>query len=292
MKKLVKQVVSILTVAALAVGMTACGSSSSNSSNSSNSTTAQSSSSDKKTIKIGSIAYNQDEVLAQPAIDKLKEEGYEVESLVFENATVMNEAILEGSLDATLHEHQPWLDAYNKANGTDLVMLTPYIHYNQFSLMSDKYDKVEDIPDGAEIVVSDDSANQARGLLFLQELGLIKLKDGVDFPTTLDVTENPHNFKLTVVQHHQVVKSLQDVDACLTSTFLLYSNGGGKDEIVATSDDLTDYGVGFVVRSKDVNSDWAKALVDAYSSKETSDEIDKIFNGGFVSGYDVQNKDK
>ncbi len=287
MKKIVKQVVSLLTVATLIVGMSAC---SSSSSSDNKSTTAASTSSDKKTIKIGSIAYNQDEVLAQPAIDKLKEEGYEVESLVFENATVMNEAIQEGSLDATLHEHQPWLDAYNKANGTDLVMLTPYIHYNQFSLMSDKYDKVEDIPDGAEIVVSDDSANQARGLLFLQELGLIKLKDGVDFPTTLDVTENPHNFKLTVVQHHQVVKSLQDVDACLTSTFLLYSNGGGEDEIVATSKDLTDYGVGFVVRSEDKDSDWAKALVDAYSSKETSDEIAKIFNGGFVPGYDVQNK--
>ena len=67
-------------------------------------------------------------------------------------------------LDATLHEHKPFLDAYNESNGTDLVMLKPYVHYNQFSLLSDKYKKVEDIPDGAEIVVSDDSANQARGL--------------------------------------------------------------------------------------------------------------------------------
>lgn len=248
-------------------------------------------SAEKKTIKIGSIAYNQDEVLAQPAVEALEEQGYTVESLVFENATVMNEAILEGSLDATLHEHQPWLDAYNEAKGTDLVMLTPYIHYNQFSLMSEKYDSVDEIPDGAEIVLSDDSANQARGLLFLQELGLISLMDGVEFPTTLDVTENPHNFKLTVVQHHQVVKSLPDVDACLTSTFLLYSNGGGKDEIVATSDDLTDYGVGFVVAKENADSDWAKALTEAYSTKETAEEIDKIFDGGYIPAYGYEAED-
>lgn len=278
MKKRLKKALIISVVLAMTVGMTACGSKSSE----------ENKNNEKKTIKIGSIAYNQDEVLVEPAVEKLKEEGYEVESLVFENATVMNEAIQEGSLDATLHEHKPFLDAYNESKGTDLVMLKPYVHYNQFSLLSDKYKKVEDIPEGAEIVVSDDSANQARGLLFLQELGLIKLTDGVEFPTTLDIVENPHNFKITVVAHHQVVKSLPDVDAALTSTFLLYSNGGTKDEIVATSDDLNQYGVGFVVAKKNADSDWAKALAEAYGTKEASDAIGKIFNGGYVPGYGIK----
>lgn len=278
MKNRLKKALIISVVLAMAVGMTACGSKSSE----------ENKNNEKKTIKIGSIAYNQDEVLVEPAVEKLKEEGYEVKSLVFENATVMNEAIQEGSLDATLHEHKPFLDAYNESKGTDLVMLKPYVHYNQFSLLSDKYKKVEDIPDGAEIVVSDDSANQARGLLFLQELGLIKLTDGVEFPTTLDIVENPHNFKITVVAHHQVVKSLPDVDAALTSTFLLYSNGGTKDEIVATSDDLNQYGVGFVVAKKNADSDWAKALAEAYGTEEASDAIGKIFNGGYVPGYGIK----
>lgn len=277
MKKKIAKALFIAAVLTVTAGITACGSKSS-------SDTKE----EKKTIKIGSIAYNQDEVLAEPAVKKLKEEGYEVESLVFENATVMNEAVLEGSLDATLHEHKPFLDAYNESKGTDLVMLKPYVHYNQFSLLSDKYKNVEDIPDGAEIVVSDDSANQARGLLFLQELGLIKLQDGIEFPTTLDVVENPHNFKITVVAHHQVVKSLPDVDAALTSTFLLYSNGGNKDEIVATSDDLNQYGVGFVVTKENADSDWAKAISEAYGSKETSDAIGELFNGGYVPGYGVE----
>lgn len=277
MKKKIAKALFIAAVLTVTAGITACGSKSS-------SDTKE----EKKTIKIGSIAYNQDEVLAEPAVKKLKEEGYEVESLVFENATVMNEAVLEGSLDATLHEHKPFLDAYNESKGTDLVMLKPYVHYNQFSLLSDKYKNVEDIPDGAEIVVSDDSANQARGLLFLQELGLIKLQDGIEFPTTLDVVENPHNFQITVVAHHQVVKSLPDVDAALTSTFLLYSNGGNKDEIVATSDDLNQYGVGFVVTKENADSDWAKAISEAYGSKETSDAIGELFNGGYVPGYGVE----
>lgn len=278
MKNKLKRLLIISTALAIVTGTTACG----------NKTSKETESKEKKTITIGSIAYNQDEVLVEPAVQKLKEEGYEVESLVFENATVMNEAVLEGSLDATLHEHKPFLDAYNESNGTDLVMLKPYVHYNQFSLLSDKYKKVEDIPDGAEIVVSDDSANQARGLLYLQELGLIKLTEGVEFPTTLDIVENPHNFKITVVAHHQVVKSLPDVDAALTSTFLLYSNGGTEDEIISTSDDLNQYGVGFVVTKENADSDWAKALAEAYGTKEVSDAIGEIFNGGYIPGYGVE----
>lgn len=278
MKNKLKKLIVVSLVVATVTSISACGKKSSSAEENK----------EKKTIKIGSIAYNQDEVLAEPAVKQLKEEGYEVESLVFENATVMNEAVQEGSLDATLHEHKPFLDAYNESKGTDLVMLKPYVHYNQFSLMSDKYKTVEEIPDGAEIVVSDDSANQARGLLFLQELGLIKLKDGIEFPTTLDVEENPHNYKITVVAHHQVVKSLPDVDAALTSTFLLYSNGGNEDEIIATSDDLNQYGVGFVVAKKNADTDWAKALAKAYGTKETSEAIGKIFNGGYVPGYGVE----
>ena len=278
MKNKLKRLLIISTALAIVAGTTACG----------NKTSKETESKEKKTITIGSIAYNQDEVLVEPAVQKLKEEGYEVKSLVFENATVMNEAVLEGSLDATLHEHKPFLDAYNESNGTDLVMLKPYVHYNQFSLLSDKYKKVEDIPDGAEIVVSDDSANQARGLLYLQELGLIKLTEGVEFPTTLDIVENPHNFKITVVAHHQVVKSLPDVDAALTSTFLLYSNGGTEDEMISTSDDLNQYGVGFVVTKENADSDWAKALAEAYGTKEVSDAIGKIFNGGYIPGYGVE----
>ncbi len=119
MKNRLKRALIISVVLAMAVGMTACGSKSSE----------ENKNNEKKTIKIGSIAYNQDEVLVEPAVEKLKEEGYEVKSLVFENATVMNEAIQEGSLDATLHEHKPFLDAYNESKGTDLVMLKPYVHY-------------------------------------------------------------------------------------------------------------------------------------------------------------------
>ena len=113
MKNKLKRLLIISTTLAIVAGTTACG----------NKTSQETESKEKKTITIGSIAYNQDEVLVEPAIQKLKEEGYEVESLVFENATVMNEAVLEGSLDATLHEHKPFLDANNESIGSDLVML-------------------------------------------------------------------------------------------------------------------------------------------------------------------------
>ena len=239
----------------------------------------------KKTIKIGCIAFNHDEVAAQPAIDKLKELGYEVEVVDLENATVMNEAIAEGSLDTALHQHKPWMDNYNEQKGTNLIMLEPYIHHNEYSIMSEKYDSVKDLPDGATISVSDDGSNQARAMLFLQELGLITLQDGVTVPTILDIKENPHNYKIVAVQHHQVVKTMADVDACMTSTYLLLSNNVSMDTVMASSDDYKDYGVGFVIDPKNKDEEWVSALIDAYTTDEMRDKINDLFKGGFVPGF-------
>lgn len=276
MKKVFKKAIILAISSVMLLSISGCGKSE-NSNNASAET--------KKTIKIGSIAFNHDEVAAESAIVKLSELGYEVECLTFENATVMNEAILEGSLDTSLHQHKPWMDNYNKQKGTNLIMLEPYIHYNEYSIMSDKYKSVEELPDGATIVISDDGSNQARALLFLKELNLITLKDGVTVPTILDIQDNPHNYKITPVQHHQVIATMPDVDACMTSTYLLISNNVSMETVIASSSDLTEYGVGFVIDSKKKDEKWVKDLVGAYTTDKMRDKINELFKGGFVPGF-------
>lgn len=240
---------------------------------------------DKKELKIGSIGFNHDEINAEEAIKILEDKGYKVECLVFENATVMNEAILEGSLDTSLHQHKPWMDNFNEQNGSDLIMLEPYIHCNEYSMMSSKYKNVEDLPDGAKISISDDGSNQARALLFLKELGLIELQDGVTVPTVLDITSNKKNLEIIPIQHHQVIATMDDVDACMTSTYLLLSNDLPMDRVIASSDDYKEYGVGFVIDAKNKDKQWTKDIIEAYTTDEMREKINELFKGGFIPGF-------
>ncbi|OAA91645.1 MetQ/NlpA family ABC transporter substrate-binding protein [Clostridium ljungdahlii] len=239
---------------------------------------------DKKTLRLACVAFNYDEVNDPVAINKLKELGYDVKVTVMEDATTMNEACMKGELDASLHQHKPWMDAYNKSKKRNMVMLKPYIHYNVFGMYSKKWKNVKDIPNGAKVCLAEDSSNQSRGLLMLQKLGMIKIKDGVTVPTTLDIAENPKNLKFTTVDVAQVMSSLPDVDICLSAKMFQVSNKVSEDTEIYTSDDLYNFGVGFVVSPDNANAKWAKDLVDAYTTAEMKKEINKIFKGCYVPG--------
>lgn len=239
---------------------------------------------EKKTINLACVAFNYDEVNSPVAINKLKELGYDVKVTVMEDATTMNEAVMKGEIDASLHQHKPWMDAYNKSKKRNMVMLEPYIHYNVFGMYSNKWKNVKDIPDGAKVCLGEDTSNQSRGLLMLKKLGMIKIKDGVTVPTTLDVVENPKNLKFTTVNVAQVMSSLPDVDICLSAKMFQVSNKISDDKQIYTSDDLYDFGVGFVVKPDNKNAKWAKDLVDAYTTAEMKKEINKIFKGCYVPG--------
>lgn len=240
---------------------------------------------DREKIILSCVAFNYDEVNNPVAIKKMNELGYDVEVVVLEDATTMNEAVLNGDINASLHQHKPWMDAYNNSKDKDVFMLTPYIHYNVFGMYSDKYKTVEELPDGATLTIPQDSSNMARALLLLEQQGLIKLQEGVAIPTTLDIIENPKNLVFNEIHVHQVVSSLPDVDAICCAKMFMVSNNISLDKEICTSDDLEDFGVGFVINPDRKNEPWVDALIKAYTSDGMRDEINNIFKGCYVPGF-------
>ena len=240
-------------------------------------------SSDKKKIKLAAVSFNIDEVNNKVAIDALKAKGYEVEVIVLEDATTMNEAAMNGEIDASLHQHKPWMDSYNKSKNREMVMLEPYIHYNPFGMYSAKIKNVSEVPQNAKAVIPQDPSNAARALSLLEQQGLITLKKGVELPTLLDIETNPKNIQFTQVNTAQVMKSLQDVDfVCVAKIFVISSNINDVIEI-ATSSDVNQFAVGFVINPANKDAKWTKDLTDAYTSPEMKAEIAKIFKGGYVT---------
>ena len=171
----------------------------------------------KEKIIIGVSSVSVD--LGESGKKALEKKGYEVEVKVFDDYVLPNKALEEGSIDANLYQHEPYLDNYNKSNGTDIVMLEPKL-YNYYSgLYSTKADSVEELPDGGKVGIAADASNIDEQLQELQSAGVIKLKDtpsSGEFFTFADVTENPHQYEFAQSDPN-MYKNMEDY-TCLIGT--------------------------------------------------------------------------
>ncbi|NMA74715.1 MAG: metal ABC transporter substrate-binding protein [Bacteroidales bacterium] len=215
---------------------------------------------DKTTIILGVRADGID--MAEAIRGDVEAAGYELEVITFDDSIQPNVALGEGSIDVNWFQHKPYLDSYNSSNGTDFVMADQYTHYPIFAMYSEKYDSVEEIPDGAKIGLCNDRANQTRGLIMLQDLGLIKLAESVDEPTIYDIVENLHAFEFIEAEMSVLPRSLPDLDAIVLAGQHMNNAGFEASSYIAESKDGPDYPLGFVTRKENADVQWLKDLVE------------------------------
>ena len=260
-----KKLISVLLTLAVAGTMLAgCGSSKADDTKS-----EADSSTEKKDITIGVRA---DMVNQYAAVeDKLKELGYNVQSKVFDDSVQPDVALAEGSIDCNWYQHEPYLKSYNEKNGTNLVMVEPKTFYPLFAMYSDKWDSVDELPDGATIGLCNDATNQARGLHLLESQGLITLDDSVESPTMYDVKENPHNFKFIEAEMSVLPQSIKDVDAICLAAGHMVNAGLSADGYLCQSDDNDTYAVGFAVRAEDKDAQWINDIAEAVQCDELAE---------------------
>ena len=219
------------------------------------------SSEEKTTVKIGIRADMVDQL--ESVRDEIEALGYTVEESVFDDSVQPDVALAEGSLDMNWYQHEPYMQSYNAENGTDLVMIEPKTFYPLFAMYSDKWESVDEIPDGATIGLCNDATNQARGLNMLESQGLITLDDSVESPTMYDIAENPHDFQFIEAEMSVLPQSLKDADAICLAAGHMVNAGLPADNYLCQSDDNETYAVGFVVRSEDKDAEWAKEIAEA-----------------------------
>ena len=241
---------------------------------------------EKRDLTLGCVRFNYDEVNNSVAIKDLESRGYKVNVKVLDDALAMNQATIQGEIDASLYQHQPEIDAYNQSQKQNLVMLEPYIHYTVFGMYSDKYHSINDIPQNAKACIPEDSANLARALRLLEQQGLIKLKSDVLSSTILDITENPKNIVIKELAAEQLPTALKDVDiAVINSNYALEAKlNPTKDSIAIESTD-SPYASILAVRKGEENSDKIKALTKALTSPEVKKYIEEKYNGAIIPSF-------
>ena len=269
--------VAFAAAAVLAVGcfgLTACGAS------------QEASSGDDKVITVGATPTPHADVLENAVAPILEEQGYDLQVTVFEDYVQPNTAVESGELDANYFQHINYLDAFNEENGTSLVN-AGYVHYEPFGLYAGKSSDLENIADGAKIAVPNDTTNEARALLLLQQEGLITLADGAGVTaTTKDIVDNPKNLEIVELEAAQVSHSLQDVDfGIINGNYALEAGLSVADALAVESAEgvaAEQYGNIIAVADGNQDSEKIKALVAACQSDEVAKYIEDTYNGAVV----------
>ena len=146
------------------------------------------------------------------------------------------------------------------------------------------------------IAIPNDTTNEARALLLLEDLGIIKLKDDAGITATpLDIEENPHNIEFNEVEAAQLPNVLRDVDyAVINSNFAIEAGLNPTKDSLGIEGSASAYGNILAVKEGNENTDIIKALKAALESKQVADFITSKYDGAVVSvveaptdGYDA-----
>lgn len=243
-------------------------------------------SADDKVIKIAASATPHAEILEQ-AKAKLAEQGYDLQITVFNDYVQPNNVVESGEFDANYFQHIPYLDSFNAEQGTHLVNAGG-IHYEPFGIYPGTKAALSDIADGDTIAVPNDTTNEARALLLLQDNGIIKLKDGADLTATVnDIVENPNNIKIEELEAAQVSRVKDEVAfVVLNGNYALEAGlSVGKDSIAFEAKDSTaakTYVNIIAVKEGNESLPKIKALVDVLTSAEITDYINNTYDGAVV----------
>ena len=268
-----------LGVAALAVlTLVGCG----NSGNTKDSASG-SGSKDDKVIKVGASPTPHAEILEE-AKPLLKEKGYDLEIVTFQDYILPNKALAEKEIDANYLQHIPYFTKEVKEKGYDFTNAGA-IHLEKMALYSQKIKDIKDLEDGATILVSNSQTDWGRVIGMLQEAGLVKVKEGVDLTTATfdDISENPKKlvFKYDI-DPAMMATTYQNKEGELVAINANFAEGIGlnpeKDGILV-EDNNSPYANIIAVRTEDKDSEKTKALVDVLHDQKIVDFVNEKWKG-------------
>ena len=232
---------------------------------------------DDKTITVAASETPHSEIL-EAAKPILEEEGYDLEVTVFDDYVQPNEVVESGDFDANYFQHIPYLNSFNEEKGTHLVNAGG-IHYEPFGIYPGTKSSLDDIADGDTIAVPNDTTNEARALLLLQDNGIIKLKDGAGLEATVnDIEENPYNVEIVELAAEQVARVAEETSyIVLNGNYALQAGYSvSKDALAYETSDSE------AAKEGNENSDKIKALVDVLKSDEIKDFINEKYDGAVI----------
>ncbi len=281
-EEIMKKLVALLLTGVLAAGvLTGCG----NSGDSGDSGKAAASGS-KGTITVAASQTPHSEILAE-AKKLLAEQGWDLQVTVFDDYVQPNNVVESGEFDANYFQHIPYLESFNEEQGTHLVNAGG-IHYEPFGLYPGTKSSLDELADGDEIAVPNDTTNEARALLLLEANGVLTLREGAGLTATVnDVASYSKDIKIIELAAESVKDAIPDAAfVVLNGNYALEAGlSVAKDSIAYESTDseaAKTYVNVIAVKEGHENDEKIKALVDVLKSDAIVNYINSTYDGAVV----------
>ncbi|WP_308020914.1 MetQ/NlpA family ABC transporter substrate-binding protein [Neisseria bergeri] len=268
-----------LSAAALAFILAACGGQKDSAPAASAAAPSADNGAAKKEIVFGTTVGDFGDMVKEQIQPELEKKGYTVKLVEFTDYVRPNLALAEGELDINIFQHKPYLDDFKKEHNLDITEAFQ-VPTAPLGLYPGKLKSLEEVKDGSTVSAPNDPSNFARALVMLNELGWIKLKDGIN-PLTAskaDIAENLKNIKIVELEAAQLPRSRADVDFAVVNGNYAMSSGMKLTEALFQEPSFA-YVNWSAVKTADKDSQWLKDVTEAYNSDAFKAYAHKRFEG-------------
>ncbi|SFE66212.1 D-methionine transport system substrate-binding protein [Actinacidiphila alni] len=270
----------VLAATALTVGLTACGSDSGSGSGSGGKNASG-------PLVVAASPTPHAQILDYVRDHLAKKAGLDLQVKEFSDYVLPNTATEQGEVGANFFQHKPYLDDFNKKNGTHIVPVVN-VELEPLGVYSHRIKAIGDLKDGASVAVPNDTTNEARALKLLADNGLITLKAGTDQTATpADVTGNPKHLKFKELEAAQLPRSLDDVDAgVINGNFAIQGHlDPAKDALVLEKADGNPYANFLAVKKGNEKDPRVEKLAELLNSPEVKTYIQNTFKGSVIPAF-------
>ncbi|AXQ58154.1 MetQ/NlpA family ABC transporter substrate-binding protein [Streptomyces koyangensis] len=235
-------------------------------------------------LVVGATPTPAGEILEYVKKNLAKDAGLDLDIKEFTDYVLPNTALQEGTLDANLYQHKPYLDEFNQSKGTELVALDE-VYLPPTGVYSEKVKDIADLRKGATVAVPNDVTNEGRALNLLAEEGLIELKKGAGADASpSDIAKNPKNITIKELDPAQLPRSLSDVDAAAINNNFALDAGldPRKDAILLEKSEDNPYNNVLAVKKGNENDPRVKKLAELLTSPEVKEFIEDTYKGSVI----------
>lgn len=237
------------------------------------------------TLKVGAIAGPEADLVHTAAMVAEKEYGLKVKVIEFSDYNLPNIALQDGSLDANVYQHLPYLEAAKAAHGYDLEAIGKTFIYPT-GIYSKKYKKLDELPEKAVIAIPNDPSNESRALLLLQKAGLITLKQEAQNANLHDILSNPKHLQLKEIDAAQLSRVLDDVAAAvINTTFAVPAGLTPSRDALYTEDKDSPYANLIVVKRNNTHKKELNELVSALNSPDVQKKANELFGENAIPAW-------
>lgn len=240
---------------------------------------------DSSTLKVSATLDPHSKIL-EYAKTILADEGIDLEISVLDDYYIFNKALDAGEVDANFFQHEPFFNEEVAEHGYAISNVAG-IHIEPFGFYSKSVSSLEDLPKGAEIIISNSVSDHGRILAILDKAGVIELKSGVDVinATVEDIESNPKDISFKEINPELLTTAYDNGEGDLVAINGNYAIQAGlnptKDAILLEQADSTNPYVNIIAVQKGKEND---EKIVKFIEVMKSDEIKQFINDTYTDG--------